>query len=72
MPRKILIIVENLPVPFDARVWNEACSLQANGYGVTVPCPKDQTHKRGYDYLDGIHIYRHPTVGEGNSTLRYL
>jgi glycosyltransferase involved in cell wall biosynthesis len=72
MTRKILIIVENLPVPFDARVWNEACSLQANGYGVTVLCPKDQKHKKGYEFLNGIHIYRHPTVGEGNSILGYL
>ena len=31
MKRKILIIVENLPVPFDTRVWKEATSLRENG-----------------------------------------
>jgi len=72
MSRKVLIIVENLPVPFDARVWNEACTLQVNGYDVTVLCPRDQKHKKGYEFLDGIHIYRHPVVGEGNSVFGYL
>ena len=37
--RKILIIVENLPVPFDTRVWQEATTLAANGYTVSVICP---------------------------------
>lgn len=36
----MLIIVENLPVPFDTRVWKEAVSLQASGYEVTVLCPQ--------------------------------
>ena len=34
--KKVLIIVENLPVPFDTRVWKEASSLRGNGYEVTV------------------------------------
>lgn len=72
MKKKVLIIVENLPVPFDARVWNEACSLRANGYGVTVLCPKDKKHKKGYEFLDGIHVYRHPMFGEGNSVSGYI
>lgn len=38
--RKVLIIVENLPVPFDTRVWQEATTLAANGYTVSVICPK--------------------------------
>lgn len=38
--RKILIIVENLLVPFDTRVWQEATTLVANGYIVSVICPK--------------------------------
>ena len=72
MKRKVLIIVENLPVPFDARVWNEACALRANGYDVTVLCPRDPKHKKGYEYLNGIHVYRHPMFGEGNSVFGYV
>ncbi len=67
MKRKILIIVENLPVPFDTRVWKEARSLRENGYEVTVLCPKAKKYKKGYEFLEGIHIYRHPMPREGNS-----
>jgi glycosyltransferase involved in cell wall biosynthesis len=70
--KKILIIVENLPVPTDDRVWKEACSLQQAGYQVTVLCPRGQGHHRNYEFLDGIHIYRHPIPEEGNSYLAYM
>jgi len=70
--RKILIIVENLPVPRDVRVWNEARSLRAAGYEVAVLCPKGKGFEKGYELLEGVHIYRHPTPREGNSALGYL
>lgn len=72
MQRKILIIVENLPVPRDIRVWNEARALRAAGYQVTVLCPRGKGFEAGYEYLEGIHIYRHPMPGEGNSALGHL
>ena len=37
--RKVLIIVENLPVPFDRRVWQEATALVRHGYQVSIICP---------------------------------
>ena len=37
--RTILVIVENLPVPFDRRVWQEACALRDAGAGVIVISP---------------------------------
>jgi hypothetical protein len=37
---RILIIVENLPVPFDRRVWSEATTLRDHGHSVFVICPK--------------------------------
>ena len=72
MKRKILIIVENLPVPFDTRVWKEATSLYSNGYEVTVLCPRGKGFERNHEVMDGVHIYRHPMVKEGNSTFGYL
>jgi glycosyltransferase involved in cell wall biosynthesis len=69
--RKILIIVENLPVPFDTRVWKEASSLHANGYEVTVLCPRGKGYERNHEVIDGVHIYRHPLPTEGNSALGY-
>jgi glycosyltransferase involved in cell wall biosynthesis len=72
VPRKILIIVENLPVPFDSRVWKEAVSLYKSGYQVTVLCPRGKGYERGYEVLEGIQIYRHPMPKEGNSPFGYV
>ena len=73
MKRKILIIVENLPVPFDPRVWNEAKSLHDNGYEVTVLCPRGKkNYRESYELLDGVHIYRHPMPTEGNGVIGYI
>ena len=72
MKRKVLIIVENLPVPFDTRVWKEAISLYEAGYDVTVLCPKGKGYEQGYEQLEGIHIYRHPMPKEGNTPLGYV
>lgn len=70
--RKVLIIVENLPVPFDGRVWKEALALRDDGYQVAVLCPKGKGYERGYELLEGVHIYRHPLPKEGNSPFSYL
>jgi glycosyltransferase involved in cell wall biosynthesis len=70
--RKVLIIVENLPVPFDPRVWKEACALNEAGYEVTVLSPRDKKYTRNHEVLDGVHIYRHPMPKEGNSAFGYL
>lgn len=58
-PRRVLIIVENLPVPFDRRVWNEATTLKRAGYEVTVICPAMKPHLERYEELEGVRIYRH-------------
>ena len=69
--RKVLIVVENLPVPFDSRVSKEARCLQENGYSVSVLCPKGKGYEKGYECLDGIHIYRHPIPRERDSHLGF-
>jgi glycosyltransferase involved in cell wall biosynthesis len=70
--KKVLIIVENLPVPFDSRVWKEACALHQHGYQVSVLCPKGKGYEKGYELLEGVHIYRHPMPKEGNTPFGYL
>lgn len=72
MKKKVLIIVENAPVPFDPRVWKEALSLAGNGYGVTVLCPQAKGYERSHECINGIHIYRHPMPPEGNAAATYL
>jgi hypothetical protein len=61
-PRHVLILVENLPVPFDRRVWQEAQALRQDGHSVSVICPKGKGHTAAYEVLDGVHIYRHALV----------
>lgn len=69
--RKILIIVENLPVPFDTRVWQEATTLAANGYIVSVICPKGKGYTQEKEFLKGVHIFRHNLPKEGNGAIGY-
>lgn len=70
--RKVLIIVENLPVPFDTRVWQEATTLAANGYTVSVICPKQKGYTQSEEYIQGVHIFRHNMPVEGNCAIGYL
>jgi glycosyltransferase involved in cell wall biosynthesis len=69
--RKVLIVVENLPVPFDTRVWQEATTLAANGYTVSVICPKGKNYTKDEELLQGVHIFRHDLPEEGNGALGY-
>ncbi len=65
--RRVLIIVENLPVPFDRRVWQEATTLAAAGYTVSIICPVGRGYELHTEIIDGIAIYRHrlPLEAEG-------
>lgn len=72
MKRKVLIIVENLPVPFDTRVWQEATTLVKNGYVVSVICPKGKGYNQEEEILEGVHIFRHDLPEEGNGAIGYL
>lgn len=69
--RRVLIILENLPVPFDRRVWQEATTLQQAGYQVSVICPKAKGYEKTHDVIDGIHIYRHRLPVEASSVIGY-
>jgi glycosyltransferase involved in cell wall biosynthesis len=70
--RRVLIIVENLPCPFDRRVWQEASTLAAAGYQVAIICPKGKGYDKSFEEIDGIAVYRHPQPFEGNGALGYL
>lgn len=66
-PRRILIVVENLPVPLDRRVWQEATTLVENGYQVSVICPMGRGWLKPYELIEGVHIYRHTEPPEAHS-----
>ena len=57
--RRVLIIVQNLPVPFDRRVWLEATSLTEAGYAVSVICPKAKGYTASFETLEGVDIHRY-------------
>lgn len=67
----ILIIVENLTVPLDRRVWTEANALHEAGYTVSVVCPKGGKYTKPYEVLEGIHIFRHPLPIEADGAMGY-
>src|SRR5438874_3433183 len=70
--RRVLIIVQNQSVPPDPRVIDEARSLLAHGYDVTVLSPRRKEWSRDHETIDGIRIYRHPTPREGSTPLGYV
>lgn len=70
--KHILIIVENLPVPIDRRVWQEARQLKAMGADVSVICPKMKGYTTVFETLEGIDIYRHPLPVEASGAAGYL
>jgi len=69
---KILIIVENLPVPFDRRVWLEARTLKAAGASVTVICPTGKGFEKKHEVIEDITIYRHKLPLDAEGPLGYL
>lgn len=71
-PRRVLIIVENLPCPFDRRVWQEARTLSEAGYVVSIICPKGRGYESAREELEGIAIYRHSLPVEASGALGYL
>jgi glycosyltransferase involved in cell wall biosynthesis len=73
LPGKALILVENLSVPFDRRVWQESTTLRDAGWEVHVICP--QGTKRDTEaeaVVDGVHIHRYPLKAATGGPAGYL
>jgi len=70
--KHILIIVENLPVPFDRRVWQEATTLKERGAEISIICPQTKEYLSPYEVIDGIEIYRHSLPLEARGAQGYL
>ncbi|MGH1418544.1 MAG: glycosyltransferase family 4 protein [Hyphomicrobiaceae bacterium] len=69
--QSVLIIVENLTVPLDRRVWQEARTLRDAGFTVSVICPKGGKYIQSYELLEDIHVFRHPLPIEADGALGY-
>ena len=64
---RVLIIVQNLPVPFDRRVWLEATTLTQAGYQVSVICPTAKGFNASHELLEGIEIFRYTLPFDASS-----
>ncbi|MDB5821786.1 MAG: glycosyltransferase WbuB [Herminiimonas sp.] len=71
-PRRVLILVENLPSPFDRRVWQEATTLQSHGYHVSIICPTGKGYESTQEVIAGVHIYRYELPIEASGAKGYL
>ena len=68
---RVLILVQNLSVPFDRRVWLECQSLVAAGFRVAVVCPKapgDPTYYR----LRGVDLFKYRQFAPGSSSVSFV
>jgi glycosyltransferase involved in cell wall biosynthesis len=68
---RVLILVQNLSVPFDRRVWLECQSLTAAGFQVAVVCPKapgDPTYYR----LRGVELFKYRPYAPGTSSVSFV
>ncbi len=73
MKHHILILVENLSVPFDRRVWQEARALTDAGFKVTVICPTGAKQDQEREALiEGVRILRYPLSAATGGPIGYL
>jgi glycosyltransferase involved in cell wall biosynthesis len=70
--RRVLIVVQNLPVPFDRRVWLEATTLVAAGCRVSVICPKMKGWTAGRETIEGVEIFRYALPVEARGALGFV
>ena len=68
---RILIIVQNLPVPFDRRVWLECQALVADGHEVAVVCPKGKGDP-SFQVVDRVELYKYRPYAPGGSKLGFV
>lgn len=68
--RGVLIIVQNLPVPLDRRVWLEAQALRDAGYEVGVICPKGPGDP-ARQLIDRIRIYKYRPAPEARGAVGF-
>ena len=69
--QRVLIIVQNLPVPFDRRVWLECQALVSAGYRVAVVCPKGRGDP-AYEVVDRVELYKYRPYAPGGSKLSFI
>lgn len=70
-PPRALVVVQNLPVPFDRRVWLESRALHAAGYEVTVVCPKGDGDP-AHEVVEGVTLHKYRPYAPGGGALGFV
>jgi glycosyltransferase involved in cell wall biosynthesis len=68
---RALIIVQNLPVPFDRRVWLECKALSEEGYDVTVICPKGRGDPQR-EVLESVTLLKYRPYAPGGRAVGFV
>jgi glycosyltransferase involved in cell wall biosynthesis len=68
---RVLIIVQNLPVPFDRRVWLECQALISDGHQVAVVCPKGSGDP-AYEVINTVEVYKYRPYAPGGSKVSFI
>jgi glycosyltransferase involved in cell wall biosynthesis len=71
-PGKVLHLSENLPLPFDRRVWMELNALRTAGYQVCAICPMGENWTSAHEVIDGITLWRYPAPPPTQGALSYV
>jgi glycosyltransferase involved in cell wall biosynthesis len=66
----VLVIVQNLPVPLDRRVWLECRALVAAGYEVSVICPKGPGDP-ARQTIGGVALYKYRPAPQATGVLGF-
>ena len=69
--KRVLIIVQNLPVPFDRRVWLECQALISDGQQVAVVCPKGRGDP-AYEVINTVELYKYRPYAPGGSKVSFI
>ncbi|GAA4589141.1 glycosyltransferase family 4 protein [Planotetraspora phitsanulokensis] len=73
MAGRALILVQNLSVPFDRRVWQECTTLRDAGWDVHVICPQGANRDTEAEAeIDGVKIHRYPLRPATGGPLGYV
>ncbi|MBW9210776.1 glycosyltransferase family 4 protein [Mumia sp. zg.B21] len=68
---RALIIIQNLHVPFDRRVWLECQTLRDDGWSVTVVCPRGPD-SRPHEVIDGVEVFTYRPYAPGGGALGFV
>ena len=68
---RVLIIVQNLPVPFDRRVWLECQALISDGHQIAVVCPKGPGDP-AYEVINTVELYKYRPYAPGGSKVSFI